>query len=289
MKLVFVHGRDQQGKVRADLQRVWEEALDVGLANAGLPRPQGMSVAFPYYGDELERLVKALGTPLVADVRTRGDNPDTAEADFRGRLLAELAAGAGISELAIAEQLGGLPAEKGPLNWPWVQAILRALDRTPLGEASIDAFTRDVYVYLTNDVVGRTIDKLVVDAIGDEPSVVVAHSLGSIVTYRSLRQLGARANVRRFITVGSPLGVTAIREHLLPPALARPEGVSAWFNAFDRRDVVALRPLDRGTWDIDPPIENRSTVDNHTDNRHGISGYLDDPVIARWIAEGLSE
>ena len=227
MKLVFVHGRDQQGKVRADLQRVWEEALDVGLASAGLPRPQGMSVAFPYYGDELERLVKALGTPLVAGVRTRGDNPDTAEADFRGRLLAELAAGAGISEVVIAEQLGGLPTEKGPLNWPWVQAILRALDRTPLGEASIDAFTRDVYVYLTNDVVGRTIDKMVVDAIGDEPCVVVAHSLGSIVTYRSLRQLGARANVRRFITVGSPLGVTAIREHLLPPALARPEGVPA--------------------------------------------------------------
>lgn len=289
MKLVFVHGRDQHGKIPADLQRVWQEALDVGLSNAGLPRPAGMSVTFPFYGDELERLVKALGTPLVTGARLRGANPDNAEADFRGRLLAELAAGAGISEDAITEQLGGEPTEKGPLNWSWVQAILRALDRTPLGEASIDAFTRDVYVYLTNDIVGRTIDKMVVQAIGDEPCVVVAHSLGSIVAYRCLRQLGARARVRRFVTVGSPLGVTAIREHLLPPALARPQGVSGWFNAFDRRDVVALRPLDANTWNIDPPIENHRAVDNHTDNRHGISGYLDDPVISRWIAEGLSE
>ena len=289
MKLVFVHGRDQQGKIRADLQRVWEEALDVGLANAGLTRPQGMTVRFPFYGDDLDRLVTVLGTPLVAGVRTRGHNPDTAEADFRGRLLAEVAAGAGISESTISEQFSLLPVEKGPLNWPWVQAILRALDRTPLGEASIDAFTRDVYVYLTNDAVAQVIDKIVVDAVGNEPCVVVAHSLGSIVAYRCLRELGARARVRCFITVGSPLGVTAIREHLFPPALARPEGVASWFNAFDRRDVVALRPLDKGTWDIDPPIENSGAVDNHTDNRHGISGYLDDPVIARWIVKGLSQ
>jgi hypothetical protein len=287
MKLVFVHGRDQQGKDRADLQRVWEEALDVGLSNAGLTRPDGMTVAFPYYGDELDRLVKALATPLVAGVRTKGDNPDTVEADFRGRLLAELAAAAGISEAAISAQLAGVPTEKGPLNWAWVQAILRALDQTPLGEASIDAFTRDVYVYLTNATVAKAVNKLVAEAVGDEPCVVVAHSLGSVVAYRVLQQLAPAGQVRRFITVGSPLGVTAIREHLRPPALAKPAAVGGWFNALDRRDVVALRALDRSTWDIEPPIENRHEVDNHTKNRHGISGYLDDATVARWIAEGL--
>lgn len=289
MKLVFVHGRDQQGKPRADLQRLWEESLDVGLANAGMVRPRGMSVEFPYYGDELDRLVRELATPLVADVRTRGENPDTAEAEFRGRLLAELARGSGISDTDIAACHAGDVTEKGPLNWAWVQAILRALDRTPLGEATIDAFTRDVYVYLTNDAVASLIDRIVLQAINNEPCVVVAHSLGTIITYRLLRQAEVSAQVRRLITVGSPLGVTAIREHLRPPALAKPDGVAQWFNAFDRRDVVALRALDKATWDIAPPIENRSEVDNHTTNRHGISGYLDDPTVARWIAEGLAE
>lgn len=287
MKVVFVHGRDQQGKSSALLQRLWEDSLDEGLSKAGLSRPAGMKVEFPYYGDELDRLVRELATPLVSDVQSRGNNPDTAEADFRGRLLSDLAAGAGIQDHEIGATYTGVGTEKGPLNWAWVRAILRALDRTPLGEASIDAFTRDVYVYLTNDHVATLINKIVSAAVGNEPCVVVAHSLGSIVAYRLLRQIGASANVRRFITVGSPLGVTAIREHLLPPVLARPEGVERWLNAYDRRDAIALRPLDAATWDVTPPIENRSDVDNQTTNRHGIGGYLDDEIVARWIVEGL--
>ena len=289
MKLVFVHGRDQQGKPSVGLRRLWEDSLDEGLSKAGLSRPAGVKVEFPYYGDELDRLVRELATPLVSDVRARGDSPDPAEADFRGRLLSDLAAGAGISDDEIAAVYSGVGTEKGPLNWAWVQAILRALDRTPLGAASIDAFTRDVYVYLTNDHVAGTINRIVSAAIGNEPCVVVAYSLGSIVAYRLLRQVGAGANVRRFVTVGSPLGVAAIREHLLPPVLARPDGVGRWFNAYDRRDVVALRALDTATWDITPPIENRGEVVNQTTNRHGISGYLDDEMVARWIAEGLAQ
>lgn len=289
MKLVFVHGRDQQGKIAAELQSTWEEALDRGMNKASLQRPNSLDVSFPFYGDSLARLVTELDTPLVSDVRTRGDKPDTGEADFRARFLAELASGAGISDTAISKHFAGTPTEKGVLNWGWVRAILKALDETPLGAASIDAFTRDVYVYLTHDAISEAITKIVSDAIGDEPCVVVAHSLGSIVTYRSLRQIGNTAQVRRLITIGSPLGVNVVREYLRPPALAKPEGVAAWFNAFDRRDVVALRPLDQSTWDIDPPIENFSYVNNHTENRHGISGYLNDPTIARWVVEGLLE
>ncbi|MFM2005967.1 MAG: hypothetical protein RLZZ09_1622, partial [Pseudomonadota bacterium] len=34
--------------------------------------------------------------------------------------------------------------------------------------------------------------------------------------------------------------------------------------------------------------ENKSNVDNHTDNRHGIVGYLNDADVARKIHEALS-
>ncbi|WP_233805144.1 hypothetical protein [Paraburkholderia sp. HP33-1] len=69
--------------------------------------------------------------------------------------------------------------------------------------------------------------------------------------------------------------------------LARPTGVKNWQNAFDKRDVVALLALDGSTWGIQPPIENFGGVDNFTDNRHGISGYLDDATVARWMAKAL--
>jgi hypothetical protein len=59
---------------------------------------------------------------------------------------------------------------------------------------------------------------------------------------------------------------------------ANPPNVSRWFNAMDERDVVALYPLTSENFNVDPPIENKTDVDNPTPNRHGISGYLGDPV-----------
>ena len=48
----------------------------------------------------------------------------------------------------------GYVQERGVLNWEWVQSILKAFDKSKkLGDMVIDAFTRDVYVYLTKDPV----------------------------------------------------------------------------------------------------------------------------------------
>lgn len=287
MKLVFIHGRDQQGKDHVALQKVWEEALDVGLEKAGLDKPANLTVAFPFYGDELDRLVKQLDAPLVNDVTTKGASPDDHEAAFRGQLLADLAKNAGVSAAEIAAAGNASVEEKGPLNWEWVQAVLRALDKSIMGEPALDRFTRDVYVYLTYDAVSKKVDKLVSDLLDGQPCVIVAHSLGTIVAYRVLSALAGNVDVRGFVTLGSPLGLTTVRNHLTPP-LGMPAGVKSWLNAFDPRDVVSLRPLDAATWNIEPPIENQGDVDNYTTNRHGISGYLDDAKVARWIARLLT-
>ena len=66
-----------------------------------------------------------------------------------------------------------------------------------------------------------------------------------------------------------------------------PKKVAMWRNAYDDRDVVALRPLDSKTWPITPAIKNFSKVRNQTDNAHGIEGYLNDKQVAAWVAEGF--
>ena len=60
-----------------------------------------------------------------------------------------------------------------------------------------------------------------------------------------------------------------------------------WFNAYGNRDVVALVALDTASFDVSPSIEKKADVDNFTDNRHGIAGYLSDPVVAAKIVEFL--
>lgn len=289
MDLIFVHGRDQQGKNPQELQAQWEAALEKGWEKLGLKRPDNLKVVFPFYGDELSRMVELLDTPLVADVTSKGASPDTDEAAFRGEFLEELAKNAGVTDKDIQAHYSGQPREKGPLNWGWVQAILRALDsETEIGETLIDLFTRDVYVYLTNKAIQKKINKIVADKLSGEACVIVGHSLGTVVTYKVLRELGHQANARLYITLGSPLGVMALQRLLIPPALAMPDGLPAWNNAYDKRDVVALRPLDSETFPITPPILNRAEVINHTENRHGIVGYLDDKEVACWIHNALT-
>ena len=111
---------------------------------------------------------------------------------------------------------------------------------------------------------------------------------------RALRQQGNGSGwkVPLLITVGSPLAITEVRSTLrfLNP-IRCPECVSAWFNAMDKRDVVALYPLDSTTFPLDPPmpaIENKTDVRNRTGNRHGIAGYLDDAEVARRIHQALT-
>ena len=60
-----------------------------------------------------------------------------------------------------------------------------------------------------------------------------------------------------------------------------------WFNAMDKRDVVALYPLDSVHFPINPVTENKTDVQNETENRHGISGYLNDKEVAKRIYEAL--
>lgn len=287
MKLIFIHGRSQQGKDPAHLQQQWLDALNEGLQNANIELPQSIDVVFPFYGNRLDELLKELDAPLVSDVTLRGASPDSSEADFRGELLYEIAQGAGVTDAEIQSHFKGAQQEKGPLNWEWVQSILSALDKTPLGEVAIDAFTRDVYVYLTNKSVRKTIDGIVFAALSDGPCVVVGHSLGSVVGYNVLRNASPTIGVQKYITVGSPLGLKAIKRKLDSP-LAMPRCVHGWFNAMDERDVVALHPLDSANFNIAPAIENKTDVDNHTENRHGIAGYLNDATVAKRIRDALA-
>jgi hypothetical protein len=287
MKLILIHGRSQQGKDPVQLQQEWLDALNIGLTRSNLQLPQSIKIEFPFYGDKLDALLKELQTPTVEDVVFRGVEPDDNEAAFRRELLDEMAKGEGISDAEIQAHYALVPHDKGVLNWEWVQAILKALDKTPLGEKAIDGFTRDVYIYLTIKAVRKAIHAIVEACFSDEPCVVVGHSLGTVVGYNVLSKLPATIRVKKYITVGSPLGLNAIQKKLDSP-LSMPPGVAGWFNALDERDVVALHALNKRHFNITPPIENKTDVDNHTDNRHGIVGYLDDATVAAKIHEALT-
>lgn len=291
-KLVFVHGRAQQNKDAIALKREWIAAFREGLERNGLDLPIAESdIRFPYYGDTLHQLVQGVDPSTAAAVIVRGTGPaDQAERKFMQEVLEEVREKAGITDEEIDEEIPSDVVERGPLNWGWVQGILKVIDRrVPFGSgASVALFTKDVYQYLTNVGIRDHIEAGVLQAIQPgEPTVVVGHSLGSVVAYNLLRREGKTRNwdIPLYASVGAPLGVTRIRKSLAP--ISHPSCVKSWFNAFDERDVVALYPLEKPHFDIDPAIVNKRDVRNQTENRHGISGYLNDPEVAKRIYDEI--
>lgn len=284
MRLIFVHGRDQQGKDRQALQKVWTEALDVGLEAARLPGLREHEVVFPYYADDLAAMVAEVRNASPSGVCIKGSALQGPEFDsIQIALLREI-----FGEDAIASAAQEEAVRKGVQNTAFALALARLADQSVFGPGLLRAVTEDVSIYLQNQVVAKRVNDFIAPAIGTQPCVVVAHSLGSIVAYRVLRELKTAVHVRALITVGSPLGLNTVRKLLSPPARTFPAGVGSWINAFDPGDIVALHPLDNAAWPVSPAIVNHASVRNHMSNRHGISGYLDDPTVARAIYEALS-
>ncbi|MBX6385218.1 MAG: hypothetical protein IRZ07_19985 [Microbispora sp.] len=87
------------------------------------------------------------------------------------------------------------------------------------------------------------------DAVADvvrrrRPRVVVAHSLGSVVTYEAL-WAHPDLPVELLVTLGSPLGMRdVVFERLIPAPVrgrgARPPGVRRWINIADKDDIAAI-------------------------------------------------
>ena len=296
-QLVFIHGRAQEHKDSIALKKEWLDAFREGLEKSGLDLPiPEPDVRFPYYGQTLFDLLAGLSPEQAAKIIIRGTDAQEGEQlpEEERRLieavLEEVLRQEGITQEQIAAEIGGEVVQRGPLNWGWVQAILKVIDRhVPGGSGtSIALFTHDAYQYITNTRIRRLINEGVRQAITPGvPTVVVGHSLGSVVAYNLLQKEGAQRGweVPLFVTLGSPLGITKMKEMLAP--IEHPACVGTWFNAMDERDVVALYPLNRKHFPIDPEIENKTDVRNHTQNRHGISGYLNDPEVARRIYDAL--
>lgn len=288
-RLVFIHGRAQEHKDAVALKSTWVGALRAGLSKSKLTLPlEDGDIRFPYYGQTLFDLVS--GAEDVADVIVRGDRGTNDEQRFQHAVLEEIRKAKGITDEQVQAQIPLQTRERGVQNWEIVRGILKAIDEyVPEASGALIALaTRDVYQYLKNPGLRDTIESGVRAAMAPGvPTVVVSHSLGTVVAYNLLRREGEQQQwqVPLLVTLGSPLAITAIKAALAP--IEHPSCAKHWFNAMDDRDVVALYPLSPEKFDVDPAIENKTNVRNHTSNRHGIDGYLDDAEVARRIHAAL--
>ena len=289
MRLLLVHGIGQGGKKKEELAKTWTDTLRKGYENAKLEYPATLSVDFPYYGDALDARVARSKLPLPQQIVPKGDEALSPYEDFVRCSLADMKEIAKLSDADVAAEAGPIPAtEKGIQNWRLTQAIARLLDKrlTAFTSHTIETFLREVYLYVNNRSAAREVNEIVAEMLTDEPTIVIGHSLGSVVAYKVLLEQAAKVKLRRYITVGSPLGIKTISSRL--GVLKYPQADLNWYNAYDDGDIVALNPLADPWFKTDPAITNYNRVRNDTDNQHGIIGYLNDIMVARSVAEAVA-
>lgn len=291
-QLILIHGRAQENKDAAGIKKEWIAAWEKGLKKSNLANPLAdTDIHFPYYGDTLAQMVAGKTAEQAAAVIIKGPPPPPAEEQIMREMIEEIAEEKGISEAEIRAQLGAEAVAMGPQNWKWVQAIFELLDKhEPVSSKLVALITKDVAKYLSDATIGNHINDGVLKGVkpGQE-AVVVSHSLGTVVAYNVLMSRPSafpNVTVPLFVTLGSPLAITAIKTRLSPHTFPKP--VKKWYNAFDPDDVVSLYPLTPAHFATGGTIENNDTVDNWTDNQHSIAGYLDDKNVAKKIFDALT-
>jgi len=123
------------------------------------------------------------------------------------------------------------------------------------------------------------------------PKVIVAHSLGTIITYDVLNEPDlAGLKVDILFTLGCPLGIGNV-QRLLRDSAGKPNPVppqiAAWSNYSDPFDPVALEHTLRDEFSPPPNFAHDEEVNNQARNNHDLTGYLRIPLIAQAIAAAV--
>ncbi|HUL92454.1 MAG TPA: hypothetical protein VLV56_08910 [Burkholderiales bacterium] len=134
----------------------------------------------------------------------------------------------------------------------------------------------------------------------DREIMLIAHSMGSIVAYDVLRAAGRTLpglRISHFVTLGSPLGLTKVKEIVAAP-LRVPECAARWSNFADPRDYAArwdtrlsndYRANRAGVTVSDHLVINGYVAPSGKLNPHKIYGYLRTPEVSELIATFLTE
>jgi len=229
-RLIGVHGIGQQHLGRNQILDDWLPALADGLERAVGHRCHPLDLDLAYYGDLFhEDPEDDLKGPHDIEPEERLAGIDDEEFVELAETVEELVTS---DELAAAET----DADKAALWLPVrVQRLIGALDRHFPGTSGVLFLgdLRQVRSYLRNPQLKAQVDQIVADAAGDA-SVVIGHSLGSVIAYEFLRQHPGRP-VKLLVTLGSPLGLKMVRKRL---PVGEPCAAS-WVNVRDPHDPVA--------------------------------------------------
>jgi hypothetical protein len=283
--IVAVHGIKQEFEGAPKLVNAWWPSLKSGIELAGRSVPDN-ALACAFYGF----LFRAAGM-VRGPNDLQEESPEDAAFD-RDLVMAMWHEAAKREPERVVSPTATVRSGV-PLS---VQAALNALSQshffTRIADHLMIGGLKQVRRYMHEPAIRLAAQESVNAVVTADTKVLIGHSLGSVVAYEALHRYADAAkwaNVRTFVTLGSPLGIQNLIFHSLDPAPVQGQGkwpqlIKRWVNISDDHDVVALQKR-LGSFFVgnivDIGIDNGATA-------HDISPYLTSCETGEAIADGLA-
>jgi hypothetical protein len=277
-QLLGVHGIGQEQLGRHQILERWTPALADGLERAAGRSVRRPDLDLAFYGHLFFPVPpEGKGAPPPLDPTMLADLDDEEIAELTEAVAefvapADLAAAdAGYAE--VDKALGQLPVR--------VLNLIGAVERRfpPASGVLCLGTLRQVRRYLHDPQLKAEVDKITAGAAAGA-TVVIGHSLGSVVAYELLRQHPGHS-VKLLLTIGSPLGLRMVRSRLQAGEL----GPVHWVNVRALNDpVTAAGALNQ--WY--PGVTESQPVKNGKDS-HAASHYLGKKAVGMAVLEAFPE
>lgn len=291
MRLVFVHGINNEKLTVGEVRDIWMSALEEGWQDLGLVPSKPFTAEAAYYADILanatnyKKPVVEMGGGEVSSglaiefLRTYAEQAGVTQEELEAAAAAE-----GIPQVAVAQ---GVPHEG------WVIAFAQVLERLlpTKGKYIAKLYLKQASVYIGDPALAEKIASSVTKQVFDgkpDPTIVIGHSLGSVVSYRLLASNNFSArSLPLYVTLGSPLSVEIFRP-ILPKLGSLPmPPIGKWINGRNKEDFVTLgKAITKKSIGFEGVEDVTDVVDNK-DDRHDIRAYLRSPTIAKPIYDAI--
>ena len=294
MKIIFVHGMNQQKYDADSLKQHWLDIFQQGIDELHLDvTTTKLKIELPFYADLILKhqlsnsfdlghfLPKSLleyhihkGTQKAAPLNIQSTTEIPQLPFFRANQSLKFS-----THLYLLTQF---------IKDKTLKEFVSVLNNFPkLHENLIHKFLIETYFYLANpDFMEEVHQRILASLEEDEEHIIVAHSLGTVIAFNLLQQLKSKYNIERFITLGCPLAFKVIQSKLIQP-IERPVSLRGeWLNFYSSEDFLTTFPLVDAPFDFQPKIINIA-ISTFISTPHEIIGYLQHPDVIQNILEPI--
>ena len=278
--IVCIHGRSNKPE-HGTLRRWWKQAMEEGLHASTTMSLGSTDVELAYYAD-----VHYVEGPIPDD-----ENKEPYKQAEDGAIKSY--------ENRIADRIRSITGDwlDTPLDWLEEHSNLFST----LGRRVSKRLLEDLGEYYSNnnirDKINGRLKTLLIEHREDE-IILISHSMGTIVAYEVLRELGRSRDssgfvLEHFITMGSPLGLTVVKGNSLGShgKLRTPSCVrGSWLNFSDPQDFVCLDSHlkdDYAANSFSVRVRDVMVCNDYPGNEHKSYGYLRTPEFSEHLSSLL--